>query len=58
MVLVFTGASPRKGSNGQREMSVKLATATYTPIGTRHVRMFLKGEKAMSCKSNPLPSVE
>jgi|SoiMethySBSTD1v2_1073268.scaffolds.fasta_scaffold2209966_2 hypothetical protein len=50
MVLVITGALPRKGSDGQREMSVKLATATYTPISTQHRRMFLKGEKAMSCK--------
>jgi hypothetical protein len=50
MVLVITGASPRKGSDGQREMSVQLATATCTPISTPHRRMFLKGEKPKSCK--------
>lgn len=44
MVLVITGALPRKGSNGQREKSVQLAIATYTPINSRHERMLLKSE--------------
>jgi len=55
MVLVITGAWPRKGSNGQREKSVKLAIATYTPINLRHARMLLKVE--LSTTSNTAAAI-